>query len=57
MKILTVTIILEENEGENYDVETFNNIITEAITGNTSVNILDGNISMFEIQKQNGTKS
>ncbi len=57
MKILTITIILEENDGENYDVETFNNIITEAITGNTTVNILDGNINMFEIQKQNGTES
>lgn len=57
MKILTATIILEENEGENYDVETFNNIITEAITDNTTVSIMDGNISMFEIQKQNGTKS
>ena len=57
MKILTVTIILEENERENYDVETFNNIITEAITDNTTVNILDGHINMFEIHKQNGTKS
>lgn len=57
MKILTITIILEENKGENYDVQTFNNIITEAITDNTTARIMDGNISMFEIKKENGTKS
>lgn len=57
MKILTITIILEENKGENYDVQTFNNIITEAITDNTTARIMDGNINMFEIKKENGTKS
>lgn len=52
MKILTATIILQENKGENYDVETYNNIITEAITENTTASIVDGNIAMFEINKQ-----
>lgn len=51
MKIITATIILEENEGEHYDIETFNHIITEAITDNTTASIMDGNINMFEIKK------
>ena len=49
MKILTATIILQENEDEKYDVDTYNHIITEAIIDNTTANILDGNINMFEV--------
>ena len=51
MKILTATIILEEGIGEYHNVEDFNRIITQAITDNTTASIVDGNISMFEIQK------
>ena len=49
MKILTATIILQENEDEKYDVDTYYHIITEAIIDNTTANILDGNINMFEV--------
>lgn len=51
MKILTATLIIEENDGEEYDVKTYSNIISEAIGNNTTASVLDGNVFMSDIKK------
>ena len=51
MKILTATIIVEENEGENYNSSEYDNILFEAITNNTTASILDSNVNILEINQ------
>ncbi len=49
MKVLSVTLIIDEKLGPKYPVEDYSNIISNAIVDELEVDIIDGNVNMFEL--------